>query len=247
VRVAAEKDLVHKVRYPRVWDPYIKVHEPGGEEKRPKDMNVKTSVTVETSDDGRTVARADDGKDLGEGWRKPNTQATVAGAGFIDFGPEQFYEPGCVLYVDDKGQVVVVKGRAKEVKVTEEVRRKWSRPWARLSSYAGTDHLPPQLPEAYAVDQHLVLLGDSDGSELVAALQASDLLLETADDQYPGPGKALVSFAWSPFGLGKNVILVGASDDDGVAAGGKALVDLLAGPAAPGGQGAREAPEREKP
>jgi hypothetical protein len=233
VRVAPEKELVHKVRYPRVWDPYIKVHEPAGEEKKPQGMSVKLAVTLETGDDGRAVAKADGGKDLGEDWRKPGTQATVAGQGFIDFGPEQFYEPGCVLYVDDKGQVVVVKGRVKEVKATEEVRRKWSRPWARLSSYLGTDHLPPQLPEAYAVDEHLILLGDGEDSELVAALQASDLLLETADARYPGPGKALVSFAWSPFGLGKNVILIGASDDDGLAAGRKALVDLLS---APGGQ-----------
>jgi len=58
----------------------------------------------------------------------------------------------------------------------------------------------------------------------VAALQASELLTQVADDNYPGPGKALVSFAWSPFALEKNVILIGASDDAGIKAGVDAVV-----------------------
>jgi hypothetical protein len=228
VKVAAEKDLVHRVRYPRVWDPTIKVHRPTDKETKPAGMTVQVALTLETTDEGRTVARTADGQDLGDDWRKPHTQAKVGGKGFIDFGPEQFYEPGCVLYVDDKGQTVVVKGEIIEVKATEETRRQWSRAWVRLASFVGTDHLPPQLPEAYAVDSHLILLGDSTGSELVAALQASDLLPQVVDPQYPGPGKALVLFAWSPFALGKNVILIGASDEAGLAAGGARLLDLAA-------------------
>jgi hypothetical protein len=69
------------------------------------------------------------------------------------------------------------------------------------------------------VDSHLILLGDSETSQLVAALQASELLVQVADSKYPGPGKALVSFAWSPFALNKNVILIGASDAAGIVAG----------------------------
>ena len=47
-----------------------------------------------------------------------------------------------------------------------------------------------------------------------------------ADAQYPGPGKALVSYAWSPFGLDKDVILIGASDEAGVRAGADALAAM---------------------
>ena len=70
-----------------------------------------------------------------------------------------------------------------------------------------------------------MILGDSTTSELVAALQASELLLQVVDQKYPGPGKALVSFAWSPFALEKNVIFIGATDDAGLKAG----VETLAG------------------
>jgi hypothetical protein len=72
----------------------------------------------------------------------------------------------------------------------------------------------------------LILLGDSETSQLVAALQASELLVQVADARYPGPGKALLSFAWSPFALGKNAILIGASDVAGIAAGIARLVNL---------------------
>ena len=56
--------------------------------------------------------------------------------------------------------------------------------------------------------------------------QASELLPQTVDAKYPGAGKALVSFAWSPFALEKNVIFVGASDAAGLDAGIARLVRL---------------------
>lgn len=134
-----------------------------------------------------------------------------------------------MLYVDEKNRVSVLKGETVEVKTTDDVRRRWSRPWVKLQSYLGTDKLCPQLPEAYTTDSHLILLGDSRQGELTAALQASELLLQTADPVYPGPGKALVSFAWSPFAVEKNVILVGASDPRGLAAGIDRLIHIAAG------------------
>ena len=130
------------------------------------------------------------------------------------------------LYLDDRRRVTVVKGQPTEAKTTSEFRAKWSRPWTRLTSHVGAYQLPPQLPEAYTADAHLVLLGDSTTSRAVAALQASDLLPQVVDAAYPGPGKALVSFAWSPFAVEKNVILVGAADAKGLAAGVAKLVQL---------------------
>lgn len=227
--VAPEKTVWRKARYPRVWDPFIKVYVPQGEEKTPEGYDPKITVDLHTGDEAVAVAQTADGKDLGDSWRKPNTLATVTGDGFIDYSYEHFYEPGCKIYIDAKSRLVVIKGQATQVQATDEVRRKWSRPWSRLSSYVGTDRLVPQLPEAYSVDTHLILLGDSTGSELVAALQASDLLTQVADANYPGPGKALLSYAWSPFGLGKDVILVGASDDAGIAAGINHLLQITAG------------------
>jgi hypothetical protein len=57
-------------------------------------------------------------------------------------------------------------------------------------------------------------------------LQASDLLLQVVDEQYPGPGKALVSFAWSPFAVEKNALMIGAADEAGLAAGAARLLEL---------------------
>jgi hypothetical protein len=133
------------------------------------------------------------------------------------------------LYVDDKRQVAVLNGDAKRVRTTPEFRARWARPWTRLHSYVGNYQLPPQLPEAYTTDSHLILLGDSRTSFAVAALQASDLLPQTVDDRYPGPGKALIQFAWSPFAVERNVVFVGAADEAGIKAGVSKLVQLAFG------------------
>ena len=107
--------------------------------------------------------------------------------------------------------------------------RTWAKPWSRLTSHVGGYQLPPQLPEAYTTDSHLILLGDSGSGFAVAALQASELLPQVVDRKYPGPGKALVSFAWSPFAVEKDVILVGASDAAGLRAGVRKLLEIAAG------------------
>ncbi len=80
---------------------------------------------------------------------------------------------------------------------------------------------------AYECDHQLVLVGTSATGELVRALQASELLLQVADLRYPGPGKALLQFAWSPLALGKHVIFIGASDDAGLEAGLSELLKLI--------------------
>jgi hypothetical protein len=131
-------------------------------------------------------------------------------------------EPGCEIYIDADRKWTVVLGEQTEVKATPEARARWS----RLGSFVGASNLNPQLPEAFACDRHLILMGDSTSGELVAALQAGELLPQAADARYPGPGKAPLTFAWSPFALDKNVILIGAPDDAGVRAGIEALLAL---------------------
>ena len=195
-------------------------------------MKVDQSVKLQIEDDGRIRAIATDGSDLGESWReRPRVLANVAGKGFIDYDAadaEEMYEPGCKIYIDADKKWTVVLGEKTEVKATPEARARWSRPWTRLGTFVGAYNLNPQLPEAYACDRHLILLGDSTSGELVAALQASELLPQVADARYPGPGKALLGFAWSPFALEKNVILVGAPDEAGVKAGIEALLSEVA-------------------
>lgn len=226
VVVAAEKQILKRVRYPRVWNPYAQLYKPTGAEKTV--TNAQQSVELHVNAEGRVIAKTADGKDLGTGWRKPNTLVTVVGDGFLDWSGDKeiCYEAGCKLFVDDTGRVQVLKGELTEAKTTAEFRARWSRPWASLTSYVGGYQLPAQLPEAYAVDSHLLLLGDSAKSELVAALQASDLLPQVVDAKYPGPGKALVSFAWSPFALEKNAILIGATDEAGLRTGVDKLLSL---------------------
>lgn len=62
---------------------------------------------------------------------------------------------------------------------------------------------------------------------LVRALQASELLLQVVDDKYPGPGKALIQYAWSPFALEKNVVYIGATDEAGLSVGVEQLLNMV--------------------
>jgi hypothetical protein len=224
VKPAAE--VARRAAYPRVWDPYARLVQ-AADEETPPPAEVKQQVILATDTAGIVTAKTADGKEVAD-WKTPGTVATIAGQGFLDWiGPHEFaYEPGCKLFVNDQRQLVVLKGKQTEVKTTDDFRARWARPWTRLDSHVGGYQLPPSLPEAYTTDSHLILLGDSTTSEAVAALQASELLLQTADAKYPGPGKALVSFAWSPFGLEKNVILIGATDETGLKAGAARLLEL---------------------
>ena len=227
--VRPETEVFRKHVYPRVWDPYVKVFRPTGAGKTPSGA-VKATVTVATDSSGLVTAKAADGKPM-ENWRAASTKVTIGGDGFLDWAGnnEVAYEPGCVLYFDDKGQMSVLKGEASEVQTTPEFRARWSRPWHRLVQHVGGFQLPANLPEAYTADGHLILLGDSRGSSAVAALQASEILGQVADARYPGPGKALISFVWSPFAVEKNVILVGASDPEGLRAGINRVAELASG------------------
>jgi hypothetical protein len=231
VTVKPESEVLHKVRYPRVWNPFAKLYRARGDEKNPP-KEVKTRTELGTHTDGRLVARTADGKDIRDDWRQPHSLVTIVADGFVDFGGDQelCFEPGVKLYFDDKRQMSVIRAEVEEVRTSNEFRARWSRPWDRLTTHVGAYQLPPALPEAYSTDSHLILLGDSQSGTGVAALQASEILPQVVDARYPGPGRALVMFAWSPFGVEKNVVFVGASDAAGLRAGALQLSALARSP-----------------
>lgn len=221
-------EVIRKVAYPRVWNPYARVYKATGPVKQPSGA-VKQAITLATDDAGVVSAKSSDGKESAD-WRTPLTKVVVAGVGYLDWiaNNETVYEPGCELYVDQNNQIVVLKGEFTEAKTTPEFRAKWAKPWRRLMEHVGGFQLPPELPEAYTTDSHLILLGDSTTNPVIAALQASEILPQVTDAKYPGPSKALVMFAWSPFAVEKNVVVIGACDAAGLSAGAQRLVGLAA-------------------
>ncbi len=222
-----EGAALRKVAYPRVWNPTAKLCSATGDEKSPPGT-VRQEIKLGFDAQGNVTSHTAEGK--AAAWKTPESVVTIVGDGFVDFDNtdmETCYEPGVKLYVDAKNQVSVLKGETKAVDTTPEFRARWARPWTRLHSYVGGNQLPPQLPEAYTTESHLVLIGDSKSGSAVAALQASEILLQVADAKYPGPGKALLEFAWSPFAVEKNVIFIGASDEAGLNAGADALAGML--------------------
>jgi len=228
VDIKPEDQALRKVHYPRVWNPYANVYYATGEEQPLKDIKIDIQITLSTDADGNITAKTDDGRDVRDYWRQPNSLVTIAGEGYVDYiaDVETCYEPGVKLHFDQERRMTVIKGELKEEATTEEFKARWAKPWKRLISHVGGYQLPPQLPEAYTTDSHLILLGDSKTSHAVAVLQASDLLLQVVDSAYPGPGKSIISFAWSPFAVEKNVILVGASDRAGLSTGIERLLEL---------------------
>ena len=230
VSIKPESEVLRKVHYPRVWNPYAKVFSPTGDEKPTTGLKIDLQITLGTESDGTVTAKTADGKDLND-WRQPNSLVTIAGDGFVDWiaNVESCYEPGVKLYLNEQRQITVIKGQPREERSTAEFRARWAKPWTQLTTHVGGYQLPPQLPEAFTTqtDGHLILLGDSMTSQAVAAVQASDLLLQVVDAVYPGPGKSLISFVWSPFAVEKNAIVIGAADETGLQAGVTKLIELV--------------------
>lgn len=220
VTVRPEAEVWTKATYPRVWDPSIAVWSPDAED-RLKDRPVSRRLTIETTHYNRHRVADDAGQAIKDEWRQPGTLLTVTGAGCAieENGRFDGYEAGCRLYVTDQKRIECVSGRSVETQTTPEVRQRWAREWAVLEHHVGGFHLVPQLPEAVRCSDHLILLGDSTTSELVRFLQAGELLDLPVDAKYPGPGKSLIQFAFSPFAVEKNLLFIGASDMAGLKAG----------------------------
>ena len=179
--------------------------------------------------DGSLTAKTADGQDVSNDWRLPNSRITIVGEGYVDFSGdvEQCYEPGVQLHFNEQRQLAVLNAESSEVATSTEFRKRWAKPWTKLTQHVGAYQLPAQLPEAYTTDAHLIVLGSSTTSHAVAVLQASELLPQIADEKYPGPGGALVSLCWSPFAVEKNVIVLASPDQAGLKASVEALTQLL--------------------
>ena len=115
----------------------------------------------------------------------------------------------------------------KWVDLTIEEREKRRKPWLRLRVWAGENGYPPTLPDAFEVDENLILVGTDSSSVLIQALQRASILPMVANDYFPGKGRGILEYAWSPFALGKDVILVTGSDPSGVRKSAKRLLELL--------------------
>ena len=228
ITVKPEADVLRKVAYPRVWNPYAKVFAVS-KTKVPAAVKFDKEVSLGVVADGTLTAMTADGQDVANDWRQPSSRITIVGEGFVDFSGdiEQCYEPGVQLHVNEQRQVTVLNADGAETKTSAEFRARWAKPWSKLTQHVGAYQLPAQLPEAYTTDSHMIVLGSSMTSHAVAVLQASELLPQIADDKYPGPGGALVSLCWSPFAIEKNAIVLASSDPVGLKAGVEALTRLL--------------------
>jgi hypothetical protein len=228
VTTKPEAEVLRKVTYPRVWNPYAKRFAVSAKQE-PLAVKFDHEITLGVSTDGTFTAQTADGKDVSADWRQPNSRITIAGEGFVDFSGdvEQCYEPGVQLHINEQRQLTVLNADAQEVKTSSEFRARWAKPWSKLTQHVGAYQLPAQLPEAYTTDSHLLVLGSSQSSSTVAVLQASELLPQIADEKYPGPSGALVSLCWSPFAVEKNAIVVAGTDAAGLKAGIEELTKLL--------------------
>ena len=63
----------------------------------------------------------------------------------------------------------------------------------------------------------IILVGTDASSLLVRALNRGGILERVAVTRYPGKGRGLLAYAWSPFTYGYDVVLVAGSDPAGVA------------------------------
>ncbi len=228
VTVKPEADVLRKVAYPRVWNPYAKVFSVL-KAKTPAAAKFDKEISLGVAADGSLTAKTADGQDVSTDWRLPNSRITILGEGFVDFSGdvEQCYEPGVQLHVNEQRQLTVLNAESSEVATSTEFRKRWAKPWTKLTQHVGAYQLPAQLPEAYTTDAHLIVLGSSTTSHAVAVLQASELLPQIADEKYPGPGGALVSLCWSPFAVEKNVIVLASPDQAGLKASVEALTQVL--------------------
>lgn len=128
----------------------------------------------------------------------------------------------------EEGAAGDFKGRWKDLTIAE--REQQRKEWETLEDWPGGYGCPPSPPDAFEVDHHLVLVGTDKSSTLIQALQRASLLPRVANDYFPGRGRGLLEYAWSPFALGKDVVLVTGTDAQGVRAAMQRLASLSGGP-----------------
>lgn len=110
--------------------------------------------------------------------------------------------------------------------LTEEERERRRNPWEKLRVWAGENGYPPTLPDAFEVKDDLILVGTDRSSTLIQVIQRASILPRVANDYFPGKGRGLLEYAWSPFALERDAILVTGSDPTGVANSAELLLSL---------------------
>ena len=234
-----EHEAVSKVKYPRVWNPTADVYSVSKDIELESDLPRATTKLsdkgyIYVADAGKTVRAEYDGfvfEDAeGKNVKHPKMLLTVGSEGFVMYqnrDSEACFNSGVILEMSPDGSFTVLNATANKENVTQAFKDKWSTDKWMLTSYFGGLQLPPQLSEAYKTDTHLIVLGDSYTNELMCILQASELLPQVVDNLYPGKGKALVQYLYSPFGVECDVITIGATDTDGIKAGLDAIQKLV--------------------
>ncbi len=178
-------------------------------------LNSKKEIVVVVGDNA-TAEEKEIAKELFEGLRKKGVPAQLKEERFIW---KRGRYPKVFPAVERRGE--------KWYELTSEEREKRRKSWVKLRVWAGENGYPPTLPDAFEVKENLILVGTDQSSLLIKALQRASILPIVANDYFPGKGKGIVEYAWSPFSLGKDVILVIGSEKEGVIKAGKKLLSLM--------------------
>jgi len=117
----------------------------------------------------------------------------------------------------------------KFVFLPEEERGKLKKPWEKLVQWTGAKGYPPTLPDAYDVPENIIAVGKDQTNKIVNIFQRSMILMRVTNNYYPGPGRGIIQYVWSPFTLDKDAILITASEDEGIRKATKQLISIAGG------------------
>jgi len=121
------------------------------------------------------------------------------------------------------------KRNDKFVFLSSEERKKLKKPWDKLYQWTGTKGYPPTLPDAYYVPENIIVIGKDQTSKIINILQRSMILMRVTNYYYPGSGRGIIQYVWSPFTLDKDAILITGSDDEGIEKAAKKLISITSG------------------
>ena len=86
------------------------------------------------------------------------------------------------------------------------------------------------IQPGFVIEKHAIVLGRRGESRLIESALSQGILPERLTGHYPGSGKALVAFAWQPFGTQHDAVFVLSQDEAGLRAGVDRLLALAAQP-----------------
>ena len=83
------------------------------------------------------------------------------------------------------------------------------------------------IQPGFIIEKHAIVIGRRGESRLVESALSQGLLPERLSEHYPGRGRALLAYAWQPFGTQHDSVFVLSQDDAGLQAGIARLVELV--------------------